>query len=104
MASEENSTVELKDEQVAGSTSIPCIYWVHGTAPVTTLLKGSHTVIGRGPTCEIQLEAVGVSRKHAEVFRQGAVCALADAGSKNGVFVNGRPVTHIALSVGDILR
>ena len=61
-------------------------------------------VVGRSPECDITLDAAGVSRRHAEFFHEGPVCALADTGSKNGVFVNGRAVTHVTLSAGDVIR
>jgi len=60
--------------------------------------------VGRSPDCDITLEAAGVSRHHAEFFREGPVCAIADTGSKNGIFVNGRAVTHATLAAGDVIR
>jgi transcriptional regulator with PAS, ATPase and Fis domain len=61
-------------------------------------------VVGRSPDCDITLDAAGVSRRHAEFFHEGPVCALADTGSKNGVFVNGSAVTHATLAAGDVIR
>lgn len=58
--------------------------------------------IGRSPDNELVLLEDGVSRFHARLhFDNGAVW-LRDAGSRNGVFVNGKRVTdHKALKVGD---
>ncbi|MEI9937521.1 MAG: sigma 54-interacting transcriptional regulator [Pseudomonadota bacterium] len=83
-----------------------CVYWVHGSRglPVLTRFERARMVVGRSPECDITLDAAGVSRQHAEFFHEGPVCALADTGSKNGVFVNGRAVTHVTLSAGDVIR
>jgi hypothetical protein len=54
----------------------------------------SHTpaCIGRAPDCEVHIDVRWVSRKHAYIRMEGNQYALEDAGSKNGVFVNGRRV------------
>lgn len=104
MAVDEISTLELKDPEGPQQAGPPCIRWLHQRVLVTTELRQARVVLGRGRDCDVQLEAAGVSRRHAEIFRQGPVCALADLESKNGVFVNGRAVTHATLSVGDVIR
>lgn len=49
--------------------------------------------IGRAPECDVQVDVRWVSRIHAHLHLQGAHYAVEDAGSKNGVFVNGQRVT-----------
>lgn len=53
------------------------------------ILPQGDTTIGRDPACHIHLEGDLVSRRHAmlSIGDEGAV--IADAGSENGVFVNG---------------
>jgi transcriptional regulator of acetoin/glycerol metabolism len=65
----------------------------------TTSLK-----IGRGEDCELRLDAKGVSRHHAEIYRQGPLCALRDLGSTNGTWVDGASVPHGPLRSGAIVR
>lgn len=61
-------------------------------------------MVGRGDDCDVVLDYARVSRRHAEIYRQGPVVALKDLGSTNGTFVNGRRVQHAALREGSILR
>jgi hypothetical protein len=57
--------------------------------------------IGRQAECEVVLEDTNVSRRHAEVRRQGDEYLLVDLGSTNGSKVNGTRVKQQALSDGD---
>ncbi|HTO05866.1 MAG TPA: DUF4388 domain-containing protein [Myxococcota bacterium] len=58
--------------------------------------------IGRGRDCELNLINDSASRRHAEVYAEGAEFLVRDLGSKNGTFVNGAPVTRPrALRPGD---
>jgi S-DNA-T family DNA segregation ATPase FtsK/SpoIIIE len=45
--------------------------------------------IGRDPACDIPIGDPGVSREHARVFLHNGAVWAQDAGSRNGVFVNG---------------
>jgi len=49
--------------------------------------------IGRAPDCDVQLDLRWISRTHALIRLEGAHYMLEDAGSRNGVFVNGQRVT-----------
>jgi FHA domain len=48
----------------------------------------ARTLIGRSPDCEIFLDDVTVSRRHAEVRRDGEGFSIHDLASLNGTFVN----------------
>ncbi len=63
------------------------------------------TKIGRGDLADIVLDDPLVSRVHAvlEVTSEGR-CHIRDAGSKNGLIVNGVKVQESVLSDGDVLR
>jgi transcriptional regulator with AAA-type ATPase domain len=106
MGSDEASTLQLSDPAAPRSPRVACVYWVHGSrgVPLLTRFERARTAVGRSPGCDITLDAAGVSRRHAEFFHEGPVCALADTGSKNGVFVNGRAVSHVTLAAGDVIR
>ncbi len=53
-------------------------------------LKEDATVIGRDPKCTLVLDSTGVSRRHAELRRQGEGFAVVDLGSRNKTKLNGR--------------
>ena len=70
--------------------------WVINHTPVT---------IGRAPECEVRLDARWVSRQHAYIRTEGKQYVLEDAGSKNGVFLNGQRVTSpCTLEDGDRIQ
>ena len=66
-----------------------------------TVLSGSRVVIGRSQDCDLTLDDPNVSRRHAELRREGGGWMVADLGSTNGVKVNGRRVSEQPLSPGD---
>ncbi len=61
--------------------------------------------IGRSPDCIVSIPVRWISRLHAVLRRQGRQFVLEDAGSKNGVFINGQRVlkSH-ALADGDVIQ
>lgn len=69
-----------------------------------TYISRDHTTIGRAPDNDIVLDDLLVSRHHAELRRQpdGRV-EVSDRGSRNGTFVNGRPVTRALLADLDLV-
>jgi len=58
-------------------------------------------VIGRMPECDVPLSDPNVSRRHAEVRRQGTGFVAVDLGSTNGTRVNGATVKERLLNNGD---
>ena len=58
-------------------------------------------VIGRLPECDVVLADPNVSRRHAELRRDGSTVILVDLGSTNGTRVNGANVKRRQLSDGD---
>jgi RNA polymerase subunit RPABC4/transcription elongation factor Spt4 len=46
------------------------------------------TLVGRSPECQIFLDDVTVSRRHAELEREGETFTIRDLGSLNGTYVN----------------
>ncbi|MCL1918109.1 MAG: ATP-binding cassette domain-containing protein [Peptococcaceae bacterium] len=47
-------------------------------------------IVGRGEDCQIRLDHISVSRHHAKIVAQGGKFYLIDAGSTNGVIINGK--------------
>ena len=80
-----------------------------GGPQVTLVLPDGRTVtmdehpitIGRLPECSIVVEDANVSRRHAEVRRDGPDVVVADLGSTNGTRVNGAQVQTRRLTDGD---
>jgi hypothetical protein len=59
--------------------------------------------IGRAETADIQIDGDFISRVHARVLSLKDETAVEDAGSKNGIKVNGELVTRRVLKHGDVL-
>ena len=53
---------------------------------VHALVPGASLVVGRDPECDVHVDAVGVSRRHA-IVHVGPPLELEDLGSSNGTFV-----------------
>jgi EAL domain-containing protein (putative c-di-GMP-specific phosphodiesterase class I) len=60
--------------------------------------------IGRRPGLELVLPSHRVSKLHAEIFEQDGVLKIRDQQSRNGTFVNHRPVIEAEIAEGDILH
>ena len=58
-------------------------------------------VLGRDPTCDIPLEDLGASRRHALIRYEEGTYFLEDLGSKNGTVVNEALVQRAALRGSD---
>ncbi len=58
-------------------------------------------VLGRAPECDLFLDDVTVSRRHAELHAVDGSWELADLGSLNGSYVNRRRIDSQLLAGGD---
>ncbi len=72
-----------------------------GRAGESFFPSGERTVIGRSPDCDVFLDDVTVSRKHAEIRRDGERFTIEDLGSLNGTFVNRRRIETAELEDDD---
>jgi putative ABC transport system ATP-binding protein len=68
------------------------------------LLYKSRLTIGRSSECEIRLPSTAVSRRHAQITREGETFVIEDLGSTNAVFLNGVKTRRAALQPGDRIR
>ncbi|HET7618474.1 MAG TPA: adenylate/guanylate cyclase domain-containing protein [Vicinamibacterales bacterium] len=69
------------------------------------MLAPGTTLIGRAPSCDIVLNAPGISRQHARLSLADGRCVLSDAGSRYGTLLNGQPVARdVALTAGDVIQ
>jgi FHA domain/zinc-ribbon domain len=66
--------------------------------------QGERTTIGRSPDCDIFLDDVTVSRKHAVLTRQDGDFIIEDQGSLNGTFLNRKRIESGKLENGDELQ
>ncbi len=51
-------------------------------------------LLGRDPECAVAIPDQGISRQHARLLYRSGEVWVQDAGSRNGVFVNGKRVTR----------
>lgn len=66
---------------------------------------GAELVVGRAAECDISIPVRWISRRHAVLRREQGQFVIEDAGSKNGVFVNGQRVLKpFPLTDGDLLQ
>ena len=72
-----------------------------GRAGEHFLLESEMTTVGRSPDCDVFLDDVTVSRRHAQVLRRDGQFVIEDKGSLNGTFVNRRRIESGALEDGD---
>jgi FhaA, N-terminal domain/FHA domain len=61
---------------------------------------GTRVVMGRSKDCDLQVHDPNVSRRHAEVRREGNTFTLVDLDSTNGIEVAGRRLKRLALEDG----
>lgn len=71
------------------ATAACWVTWGNGRAPLSL----GDNVLGRDPSADVRIDAVGVSRRHAMVVIDEGGAALHDLSSKNGTYVNGVQVT-----------
>jgi pSer/pThr/pTyr-binding forkhead associated (FHA) protein len=64
-------------------------------------IAGERVVLGRAPESDVQLQHETVSKKHAEIVREGRSIVLRDLESYNGTYVNGRWIAETTLKFRD---
>jgi pSer/pThr/pTyr-binding forkhead associated (FHA) protein len=64
-------------------------------------IVAAETLIGRAPSCNLQIPDESMSREHAVVLSDGETHVLEDLQSTNGIKVNGKRVRSVELGHGD---
>jgi hypothetical protein len=67
-------------------------------------LQGTVAILGRDPSCDLVINDVKCSRRHAVMEAGPDGLAVRDSGSANGVFVNGRKTDRSPLKEGDEVK
>jgi hypothetical protein len=67
-------------------------------------LQGTFAVLGRDPSCDLVLNDVKCSRRHAVIEAGPEGLAIRDTDSANGIFVNGQKIERAKLHEGDLVR
>ena len=75
-----------------------------GRAGETFERIGARTLIGRSPECDIFLDDVTVSRRHAELVEGEDAFTIRDLGSLNGTFVNRHRIEEAVLDDDDEIQ
>lgn len=70
----------------------------------TFIIDNESLIIGREPTCGIQILDKGASRQHAEIFRIGEMFFIRDLDSRNGILVNNERIKEEMLREGDQIQ
>jgi pSer/pThr/pTyr-binding forkhead associated (FHA) protein len=100
---DEQRQAELAELGIAGPALV--VRSGGGRAGETFVLEGDETTIGRSPECDIFLDDVTVSRRHAVVRRGGGALEIEDLGSLNGTYLNRKRTDAAArLTDGDELQ
>ncbi|MBQ7567178.1 FHA domain-containing protein [bacterium] len=66
-------------------------------------INKSQVIIGRDIKCDVLLLNDSISRRHAEIVREGPRWRIRDLGSSNGTFINGQHITDALLNEGDLI-
>ena len=100
---EEQRQAELAELGIGGPALV--VRSGGGRTGETFLLEGDETTIGRSPECDIFLDDVTVSRRHAIVRRGSGGLEIEDLGSLNGTYLNRKRIESPArLSDGNELQ
>jgi hypothetical protein len=101
-ATESHPAVTVDD---VGADEAPMIVVTRGPNAGSKLaLTEPVTTIGRHPDSSVFLDDVTVSRRHAEIRREGGRFVASDAGSLNGTYLNGTRIESAELAEGDSLQ
>jgi hypothetical protein len=96
---EEEGGVGLEELGIEGPTLV--VRSGGGRTGETFPLERTQTTIGRTPDCDIFLDDVTVSRRHAIVAKGTGTVTIEDLGSLNGTFLNRHRIEQAELENGD---
>ena len=101
--------IEVSDEEKLDLERLalegPLLVVVKGIGVGQTFQIGDVDIfIGRDPSSDIFLDDITVSRKHAQIKREGGGLVIVDIGSLNGTYLNKERVDKAGLSHGDEIQ
>ena len=96
-------TTAREDEPAVNKPEQWVLRWVWPEVR-SVVLQGSPLTIGREEDAAIPISGPRVSRRHAELYRQGPLYVLRDLGSTNGTWLHGQAVEHAPIVRGSVLR
>ncbi len=95
----EEASVDLGDLGIKGPALV--VRSGGGLAGEVFSAVGERTTIGRSPDCDVFLDDVTVSRRHAILVHSESRFLLQDQGSLNGTFLNRNRIESAELADGD---
>lgn len=98
------STTELDAIEALPTRAAILIVRSGPTAGARYLLDTDVTTVGRHPEADIFFDDVTVSRRHAEITRDGSTFEIVDQRSLNGTYVDGERVDRARLDNGSEVR
>jgi chromosome segregation ATPase len=98
----EHQVAELPN--IAGDLEPALVVNVGTSANRRRPLAPTTTLVGRGRTCDIRLEAPEVGNLHCVLTRANGAVSLRDCESLSGTLINGKPVKEAVLHDGDSLQ
>jgi diguanylate cyclase (GGDEF)-like protein len=106
LPSQDTGTSPTEDKMVAGPVAVcdrPTLTMITGfEAGAILTLDRDETLLGRAPECQVHVDDLGTSRRHARILRGAdGSFTLEDLSSRNGTTVHGVPVRKHALADGD---
>lgn len=66
--------------------------------------EGGAITVGRGEGCEVRLDGLQISNRHARFSRSGQGIVVEDLGSTNGTFVNGSRTAKQQIATTDVVQ
>ena len=101
-AGDDDATVLLEEVGMEGPALV--VRAGGGRAGESFRPQGERTMVGRSPDCEIFLDDVTVSRRHAVLVNRDGRFFIEDQGSLNGTYLNKRRIESAELHDGDELQ
>jgi DNA-binding NtrC family response regulator len=101
---DQSGDLRVRREQDGAEPGLVKVYAGQAAAFEPIPLSDDALVLGRGEECSLRLDDGRMSRRHAEVARHAGRWIVRDLGSRNGTFVDGRPIAgHATPDDGAVL-
>ena len=104
---EKTEMVRMEDIQEPGSQVEKSAHLIALKGPKagqSTKLVTDRVLLGRAADADLLLDDEGVSRRHAQIIKDGSDYWIEDLGSTNGILVNGEKVKRAILSDSDRIQ